>query len=461
MPEVSPSNAVPPPPAPSHKRTTWKFNLIVVLISILAPIAILVALILAPIWDGPPVDDADMFTERALVPEEENGFDLLMEAFEMLDMQSATQSDFREWLAAPEDHLREIKETLAANQPFFPALEKALSKGRLQSPPVDFSGDSISYGVSESMTAASLLSMAVREAEDPMEALKFVRLGLYLGNQILGDTDTLIKTLVGVACRSNANESVMHLARNPEIPTDALWQTLTLLKTDSPPWEPWKNAIRTEYQFLIHALTHIDQNQKYGFFEEHESSYATFSFAFQPNNTRRIALPIYRNAIRSLETGDLETLIHTERFITDLMKETNRRAPWDPRRHHNRTGNVMVLYMLPTLDTFVHQAYRLQAENQAAILVTALQLHLREQGELPHTLRELVPDYLAEIPADPFDGQPFRYDRSASVVYAIGQNLVDNGGSTKMRRKTRSPTRNSAEDSVFGILAPIGFTSGD
>jgi hypothetical protein len=41
-----------------------------------------------------------------------------------------------------------------------------------------------------------------------------------------------------------------------------------------------------------------------------------------------------------------------------------------------------------------------------------------------------VPGYLAEIPRDPFDGQPMRYRRipDGITIYAVGLDGVDNQG---------------------------------
>ena len=42
-----------------------------------------------------------------------------------------------------------------------------------------------------------------------------------------------------------------------------------------------------------------------------------------------------------------------------------------------------------------------------------------------------MPDYLIVAPIDPFDGKPLRYKKLAKgyVVYSIGTNETDNGGS--------------------------------
>jgi len=48
----------------------------------------------------------------------------------------------------------------------------------------------------------------------------------------------------------------------------------------------------------------------------------------------------------------------------------------------------------------------------------------------PPSLEALVPDFLPELPIDPFDGLPlrFRLDSTDVVIYSIGSDRKDNGG---------------------------------
>ena len=54
----------------------------------------------------------------------------------------------------------------------------------------------------------------------------------------------------------------------------------------------------------------------------------------------------------------------------------------------------------------------------------------------------LVPEYVDAVPRDPFDGQPFRYSKQKGIVYALGTDLKDNGGSM-----------NGQQDIVFELKA--------
>jgi hypothetical protein len=69
-----------------------------------------------------------------------------------------------------------------------------------------------------------------------------------------------------------------------------------------------------------------------------------------------------------------------------------------------------------------------RAERAGTLLLIALRRSQSVRRRLPDTLSELVPAFLAAIPADPMDGQPFRYRPDLGAVYSIGHDLQDNGG---------------------------------
>ena len=72
----------------------------------------------------------------------------------------------------------------------------------------------------------------------------------------------------------------------------------------------------------------------------------------------------------------------------------------------------------------------------------------------------LVPDELEAVPLDPFDGRPFRYDAKRRIVYSVGKNLVDDGGSSlRLEGSASDPEsrrRWNAEDAVYRIEAASG-----
>jgi hypothetical protein len=83
--------------------------------------------------------------------------------------------------------------------------------------------------------------------------------------------------------------------------------------------------------------------------------------------------------------------------------------------------------------------YRLNDAGNALWLVSlALHACKLENGAYPAQLKELVPRYLKEIPADPFGGgEALRYKRTGNEysLYSIGPDGVDNSGRPVLHRK--------------------------
>lgn len=87
---------------------------------------------------------------------------------------------------------------------------------------------------------------------------------------------------------------------------------------------------------------------------------------------------------------------------------------------------------------FIEVKERNTMEQLAIDLLMAIELYRAEVGGLPSSLNDLVPNYLSEVPLDPFDpeGGLLRYrifdepDESGRtyLLYSVGRDGVDNGG---------------------------------
>jgi hypothetical protein len=62
-------------------------------------------------------------------------------------------------------------------------------------------------------------------------------------------------------------------------------------------------------------------------------------------------------------------------------------------------------------------------------------------GKVPQQLEELVPQYLAQVPIDPFDGQPIRYRPGPPgyLLYSVGEDGQDNGGRERDEKDDNAP----------------------
>lgn len=71
-----------------------------------------------------------------------------------------------------------------------------------------------------------------------------------------------------------------------------------------------------------------------------------------------------------------------------------------------------------------------------ATLACALERYRLAQGELPATLAELAPQFLAKLPNDVFTGEPLKYrrmDDGGFLIYSVGFNKTDDGGKPCVR----------------------------
>lgn len=110
-----------------------------------------------------------------------------------------------------------------------------------------------------------------------------------------------------------------------------------------------------------------------------------------------------------------------------------------------------------SMDRNVALAARASADCRAAAVLLAIQLYrLDHAGALPPDLNKLVPAYLPRVPEDPFavPGTPMRYRVApVPIVWSVGENVSDEGGSTKRLNGSSPGRRFALEDWVVPIEA--------
>ncbi len=86
--------------------------------------------------------------------------------------------------------------------------------------------------------------------------------------------------------------------------------------------------------------------------------------------------------------------------------------------------------MTPSVGEFADALCRGKAQRDVARCAIAIERYRRLHGELPQTLDAVAPEFLPNVPADPFDGAPLRYLRTASdcKIYSVGQDRIDQQG---------------------------------
>jgi hypothetical protein len=74
---------------------------------------------------------------------------------------------------------------------------------------------------------------------------------------------------------------------------------------------------------------------------------------------------------------------------------------------------------------FARQAFQVEATKEMLRVGVAVRLYWAEQGKLPSSLDALVPQFLAAVPRDPFNGKPLHYSAKMRVIWSAGSNSYD------------------------------------
>jgi hypothetical protein len=146
---------------------------------------------------------------------------------------------------------------------------------------------------------------------------------------------------------------------------------------------------------------------------------------------RHLMLQTMGKAISLAGSDDPKALKEYEELFRNVSAEAHRFPP-----------KIFSAMLLLGLEKAATRFAQFEARRRAAKLALAVEgYRIAHSGDLPERLDELIPQFIAEIPKDPFDGQPLRFRRLATgfVVYSIGANRVDDGGREK-------PQKGSIED---------------
>jgi hypothetical protein len=133
-----------------------------------------------------------------------------------------------------------------------------------------------------------------------------------------------------------------------------------------------------------------------------------------------------------------ESIRATRLSIPQRMKVVHRLAQLTDEKHdtdsevvHFINGHSIGMLLLPSVTASHNTVVEIHAHLVTTKAALGIQRYRADHdGELPRTLSQLVPQYLATVPSDPFDGKSIRYEPVGTgfVIYSIGADGEDNGG---------------------------------
>jgi hypothetical protein len=175
-------------------------------------------------------------------------------------------------------------------------------------------------------------------------------------------------------------------------------------------------------------------------------------YVLQPNRTKALFAELYRSGIHDASRP------YAERKPPKVEEMRDRKTSQVLLvARPNGVGRILVALTAPAMGSVRAKKCQTDASIAATRLILACRAYKADFEDLPPTLEALTPKYIERVPADPFDGRPFRYSRETAILYSVGKDLADQGGSEKpvgprgAAPPPAAPDRWRAEDIVFRL----------
>jgi len=392
--------------------------------------------------DIPSAEDEDLQPIRQDIPDEENAFSYWTRAAEKLYW---PESEDVSGMALGEHWDEELAtRILERNEEALDLLEQALARGRCQVPVSDYMAEDIPSLLPLVRSAVLLLvrARALFNAGDESQAFEEAMKVVRLGQMLEGLGGSLVHYFCGSLAKEMALGQLRGFAATTHVEARVLKKYVDELRAYTADTNGLVNALRIEYQREAATLEKIQAGGP--IMEDQTLPGLLFQrsgrrpIQFKLNKTKRIYAEVYRYWIRSVSR------LYVDVGSGALPDSPLPEGPWAPVTlllSGNATGIIVTI----TMPTWVHVCYRKSYENvlvAATRLLLAMKAYELRTGDLPQSLQELVPDCIDAVPLDDFDDLPMRYSPEKMIIYSVGTDLGDSGGSNEEdgKRDMSEPT---------------------
>jgi len=328
------------------------------------------------------------------------------------------------------------KEILEANKPTFALIEKGLACREFQVPEAKTIYDKIPY-VFDFMQMARLMQLHTSDLATRdlgREAVERTLDVVSFGYRIECAKGGPVNWLVGRTIKGMGLEQLRRLVIECKVPAETLQAVAVRLTA----WEDSATglayALRCEYQMDMNM---IDEVYLTGLpFQSYVTSLGDKPPKPSWYERLKVRLFLRPNKTKGMFAESIRTIIE------DCAKHYDAFHPWPVARQvpygmpldltsNNSTGRMLYQMVIPAITGGLSMKCQTQTDVAATRAIVALKAFKMKTGRLPKALDELVPEYLAAVPLDDFDGKPLRYSPEKKILYSVGKDLKDVGGSTK------------------------------
>ena len=439
-----------------------KRRLLIVIAASVAPILLVVggsaAFLVTLPWDIAPADDGHLRREPLVLPAESNAFAHYRKAIESIDYPEGgrrfldTVYEGEEW----DDGL--VRDVLDRNARTLSLVaegnrcERCIVRSEV---PLSGFGD-----VRRLLFAEATYHLRRQEFR---EAFRSACTLLELGCHLEADAGSSLYYLVGTGMRVGATRTMRNLVRGESLDGEQLRELQGLLNANRPSTQGFILAVRSDYEAFVDNVDQLYRGdvplgddtidclptwvQRY-----------RIRYALNPNSTKR-DMAILSSKLIDLATDPDAGIGPTK--VDELIDEytTEKRAAMAEVGVRGKRV-IQIEYMMCAnrfsgSKLLVQRLCEADVCHVATATLAALHLFYRGRGHFPDSLAALVPEFMSAVPRDAYDGRPLRYSREMEILYSVGEDLQDSGGSTELRpgeqAETGSDKQRKARDYVFRV----------
>lgn len=412
-----------------------------IFIIVLGIIFTVVAIILLPFILGlftkdiDPIDDSDLNLQVISIPDEDNAYFDLIKIEDAIYEPKEKVKEIQDMISGKMWDEKLAEEIISSNQRAFEYFSEASRKPKFQDPVL-----SNPKNINPSMVLPSLNSWRTMSGYSSIKALYLSKQGkeneaiyealssVYIGQKIQESQATLIEYLIAIVMKEGGLETVQNIIALSNLNSDELKKYAQNLDQFYKNENGFISTIKGEYymqSIIVDALVNGDTEVLQTYTEEQSrdiSQKLKNNYYFRPNKTKALFAEYARKNIENVN-----------KFCNNIQDvDIKMQVPPSYLKAYfseNLIGKIFHDITAINLSSANIKRCNEDSLISATQAIIAIKAYENDNGDYPSSLEQLVPDYLSSIPLDYFDGNPLRYSKEDKILYSIGEDLKDTGGS--------------------------------
>jgi hypothetical protein len=397
-------------------------------------------------WDSAMPDDSNLRLSALNIPKEQNSYYKFLQAKDLVYYPKDKDTVLLKVVNGETWDNSLADEIIQKNQQAFGILDQGLALSVFQQPEFE---NPASYDMNQILQSLAFLRDLARanstyslslmkqgnDSQAFVQSLKTVK----LGQMIQDGRSSLTNYLIGIAIKEVGLNNLRLLVKDTRLSS----AELLAYKQELDKYKESKNALQNAWKAEYLALTKTKQDSidpvfkgekpanelSQSFAELQEGTnqlerYLFFSkgnnFYYKPNKTQTCFRDRYASLVQNTGQDNFSKVVHMERSF-----------PWNWTMiyRENMAGTILCDIVGVSLDSAIAKKFQENFSVKATQTLMALKAYKNDNNSLPDSLDKLVPNYISGVPLDPFDGKLIRYSASKKIIYSVGNNTIDDGGS--------------------------------